>query len=387
MPTPILFLSDAVSCSSGLARITRDLATRLHANCSDAFDVAAVGYGGPGSRDIPFKEYHAHSVDNWLVPELPAIWDDWTQGREGVLFSIWDASRLYWLGIPSLCQTPALRKFAERKDVNKWVYGAIDAEGPNGKLSHRIAQTYKGFDRAIDYSEFSSKITGNPIHLPHGIDTTVFYPRDPKQARELFMQQGFQGLKKDSLLVGIVATNQARKNWQLGIEVSKILLDRGHDVRLWCHTDIIDRYWSIGNLIVDYGLTGRAAVTLNRFTDEQMAWMYSACDATLSIAPEGFGYASGESLACGVPTIAGSYGAQAEFVPKDMQIDPTAYFYEGAFCSKRPVHDPSKWADLAEAMALRRGQTATASLLPSHVDWNGPTLWPAWQKWFEEGVQ
>lgn len=386
MPTPILFLSDAVSCSSGLARITRDLATRLHANCSDAFEVASVGYGGPGSRDIPFKEYHVHSVDNWLVPELPAIWEDWTQGREGILMTIWDASRLYWLGMPQLCPHPHLRKFAERKDVKKWLYGAIDAEGPNGKLSHRIAETYKGFDRVIDYSAFSSKITGNPVHLPHGIDTKVFYPRDHKQARELFINQGFHGLKPDSLLVGIVATNQARKNWQLGIETCKILLDRGHDLRAWCHTDVTERYWSIGNLIVDYGLVGRAAVTVDRFTDEKLAWMYSACDVTLGIGPEGFGYPIAESLACGVPCICGSYGAQAEFAPPDMRIEPIAHFYEGAFCSKRPVHDPERWASLAELHAQRRKQTATASLLPERVDWNGTTLWPAWEKWFREGV-
>ena len=86
-----------------------------------------------------------------------------------------------------------------------------------------------------------------------------------------------------------MATNQTRKNWQLGIATARILLDRGHDVRLWCHTDVLDRYWSIPNLIVDYGLQNRVAVTTQRFTDAQLASMYSACDVTLGIAPEGFG--------------------------------------------------------------------------------------------------
>ena len=53
---PILFLSDSVSCTSGLGRITRDLATRLHNHHSDMFDVASVGYGAAGSRLVPFKE-------------------------------------------------------------------------------------------------------------------------------------------------------------------------------------------------------------------------------------------------------------------------------------------------------------------------------------------
>jgi glycosyltransferase involved in cell wall biosynthesis len=267
--------------------------------------------------------------------------------------------------------------------MKKWIYGAIDAEGPLGGLSHRIKETYKGFDRVLDYSAFSSKITGHSEHLPHGVDTTVFYPRDHKQAREAFAMSGFAGLTKDSLLIGIVATNQARKNWQLGMETCKILLDRGHDVRLWAHVDILDRYWSIGNLIADYGMAGRVAVTNQRFTDEQMCWMYSACDVTLSIAPEGFGYSSGESLACGIPTICGSYGAQAEFVPPGMQVDPIAYFYEGAYCSKRPVHSPIEWADAVEAWHHNRDDR---SLLPSHVDWNGGTLWPAWEKWFRGGL-
>jgi glycosyltransferase involved in cell wall biosynthesis len=390
----ILFLSDAVSSTSGLARITRDLALRVNYHLDDIFEVASVGYGSPGSASIPFKEYHLHSVENWLVPELPQVWNDFVGDDEGILMCVWDLSRLYWLGIPQTCPIPQLRQWVENAKIKKWAYHAIDAEGPNGHLPYRIAQTMKGFDRVLDYSAFSSKITGNPDHLPHGIDTEVFYPRPLKEARELFIKQGFQGLTPGSLLVGIVATNQARKNWQLGMETCRILLDRGHDVHLWVHTDVLSRHWSIGDLIVDYGLQGRAAVTVNRFTDEQMAWMYSACDVTLGIGPEGFGYPIAESLACGVPCICGSYGAQAEFVPKDMQVDPIAYYYEGAFCSKRPVHAPGMWADCTEKwvkygrqMYMTNPPTSMRrNFLPPKINWNGSELWPAWRSWFEKGL-
>lgn len=382
MKVPILFLSDAVSASSGLGRITRDLASRLHEHCSDVFDVASVGYGGPGSRSIPFKEFHLHKIDNWLVPELPEVWDDWTQGREGILMVVWDMSRLYWLGRPSMCPIPHLRRFAERKDVKKWAYHAVDAEGPMGKFPQSIAETMKGFDRVLDYSAFSSRITGNPDHLPHGIDTSVFKPQDRLASRATLIKNGFIGLNQDSLLIGIVATNQARKNWQLGMETARILVDRGHDVKLWCHTDMLERYWSIPNLIVDYGLVGRVAVTNQRFSDEQLAAMYAACDITLGIGPEGFGYPIAESLACGVPCIVGSYGAQAEFVHSRMQVDPVGYFYEGAYCSKRPVHAAGMWADKVERWMGKGGE----GMLPECVDWNGSTLWPAWEKWFREGL-
>jgi glycosyltransferase involved in cell wall biosynthesis len=374
----VLFLSDAVSCTSGLGRITRDLALRVHQHLGDTFEVGSVGYGGTGSSAIPWKEYHLHDVNNWLVPELPAIWQDFAGDEEAILFCVWDMSRLYWLGIPQTCPVPHLRQWVEKAKMKKWAYHAIDAEGPNGKLSTRIAETMKGFDRVLDYSAFSSEITGNPDHLPHGIDSSVFYPRDHTEARSSFIKSGFMGLKPDSLLIGIVATNQARKNWQLGIETCRVLIDRGHDVRLWAHTDVLDRYWSIGTLIADYGLQGRVAVTVSRFSDEQMAWMYSACDVTLGIAPEGFGYPIAESLACGVPCICGSYGAQAEYVPKQMQADPLAYFHEGAFCSKRPVHDATKWAARVE---INIGQPTS---LPEAINWKH--LWPAWEKWFREGL-
>jgi glycosyltransferase involved in cell wall biosynthesis len=375
-----MFLSDAVSASSGLGRITRDLALRVHKHLGDVYEVASIGYGGGGDINIPFQEYHLHSIDKWLTPELPEKWVNFVGEEEGILMAIWDLSRLYWLGIPQTCPITFLRKWVETAKVKKWTYHAIDAEGPNGKLSYRIAETMKGFDRVLDYSAFSSRITGNPEHLPHGIDTTVFYPRDHKIARESFIKNGFIGLKPDSLLIGIVATNQARKNWPLGMKTIKALLDRGHDVFLWCHTDVLDRYWSLGTQISDYGLQGRAAITVARFTDEQMAWMLSACDVTLGIGPEGFGFPVAESLACGVPCICGSYGAQAEFAPKKMQVDPIGYFEEGSFCSLRPVHDPMKWAIRVE---MNLGAKVS---LPEAIDWNGPVLWPRWEKWFREGL-
>jgi glycosyltransferase involved in cell wall biosynthesis len=379
----LLFVSDAISASTGLGRITGDLAVRVHEHLGDVYRVATAGYGGNGSVKYPFPQYHFHSVSNWLLPELPAIAADFAGDEELSVMFVWDASRLYWVGMPQMCPDPALRRWVENAKIKKWLYGAIDAEGPFGRLPQRIAETYKGFDRVLDYSAFSSGITGNPDYLRHGIDTTVFKPHPRAEARQRLIGNGFAGLTPGSLLIGIIATNQARKNWPLAMETARILLDRGHDVRVWAHTDVISRHWDIGQLIVDWGLLERVGVTTSRFTDEQMAWTYSACDVTLSNAPEGFGFSPAESLACGVPTIAGSYGAQAEFVPKAMQIDPIAYSYEGAFCSKRPVHSAAAWASKVEKILKNN---YAHSILPPHVDWDGPSLWGSWEKWFREGL-
>lgn len=378
----LLILSDSVSSTSGLGRITRDLASRVHRHLGDVYSVATVGYGGNGSVKYPWPQYHLHSIDKWLVPELPQVWDDFVGDGEGILFSIWDASRLYWLGMPQTCPIPILRHWVETAKVKKWLYGAIDAEGPNGKAPSLIMQTMKGFDRLLDYTAFSSRITGNPDHLPHGIERDVFFPRDKADCRKKFAESGFAGLGPDSLLIGIIATNQARKNWQLGMETARILLDRGHDVRVWAHTDVLDRYWSIGGLVNDYGLTGRVVISNQRFTDEQMCSMTCACSVTLGVGPEGMGYPIMESLACGVPCVTGNYAAQAEYVPKRFLVKPIAFYHEGAFCSKRPVFDAEDWADAVENADIEARQSARVSLLPERLYWEN--VWVGWEKWFRE---
>ena len=76
-----------------------------------------------------------------------------------------------------------------------------------------------------------------------------------------------------------------------------------------------------------------------------------------------------------------------------MQIEPVNYFYEGAFCSKRPVHDPAKWADSAfKGVDIPTNTTTNPPksmefASRASVDWNGSTLWPAWEKWFREGIE
>ena len=377
-PKPLLIISDSISCSSGLGRIARDLATRIHENMSDVYRVATAGYGGSGSSRFPFKEYHFHSVENWLLPELPQIAQDFAGGEELILMWIWDLSRVYWVGNPQQCQMPHLNDWLSKANIKKWIYHPIDADGPQGRLSVRLADTMKHFDRVLDYSAFSSRVTGNPDHLPHGIDASVFRPYDRRESKRRFRELGFQSLQDTDFLVGVVGTNQARKDWALAVQTVRTLLDRGHDVKLWCHVDQLERFWSLPNLIADYGLAGRVVITNANFTDEQMAQFYSACDVFLSIGlGEGFGFGQYEALACGVPVVAGDY-CGSEWLPPGMKVEPVAYRYEGPYCCKRPVYDPKDWADLAED---QRGIIAS---LPSELDWN--VLWPRWRDWFRKGL-
>jgi hypothetical protein len=53
------------------------------------------------------------------------------------------------------------------------------------------------------------------------------------------------------------------------------------------------------------------------------------------------------------------------------------------------VHDPEEWADEVQyVVAQCDGTEADAEVSLSYkIDWNGPTLWPAWEKWFKDGAK
>jgi glycosyltransferase involved in cell wall biosynthesis len=376
-PKPLLILSDSPSCSSGFGRITRELAWRIAADPETAavWRVGCAGWGGVGSRAFPFSEYHFGLRQDHEVCELPAIADDFAGEEPLTIMAIWDASRLGWLGRPStLCADPGLREWLLTRRPRKWIYHPIDSVSESSVRGDIL----KGFDRVLAYTAFGAEQTGYPDHLPHGIDTRIWKPRDKVEARAQLCKH-FTDLTPTSLLLGVVATNQARKDWRLAAETCRLLLERGHDVRLWAHTDGPRGWWDLPRLFDDHGLKGRAAITTFQLSDAQMTWMYSACDVTLGIGlGEGFGYPIFESLACSVPCISADYAGAAEFLTPSLKIDPSGYYWEGPGCAKRPTFDPEHWMLRVEE-CFEAGVDGDFPSLPPELDW--ANLWPRWKEW------
>jgi glycosyltransferase involved in cell wall biosynthesis len=400
--TPILLLSDAPTAGTGLGRITNDLATQIATNMSDVFRVATIGYGGINSRHLPYHHYPAEGMDDFVMPTLPEIWEDWAGKEEGVLLTINDLSRMGWLAVPKsseqLKKYETLRSFLLSKPFQLHGYFPIDASGAGDRLSFPLQKILGGFDRHLAYGKWAAGVVDRSIpvpegtthYLPHGIHTDVFYQRDREECRKQFTQiTGAQFLlpsvklrpriEKTDILVGIAATNQSRKDWATGLETVAIL-SKTRSVKIWLHTDVMENAWSIPLLLVDHGLLDSAYISVGRLTDDDMAKAYSACDVVLGIGlGEGYGYVHAESQACGTPCIVGSYAGGAELVPREMQVDPVAYRYEGIFTSKRPVFNPEDWAKKAEGWIGYR-----VSVDPQY-DWKN--LWPRWEAWLRAGLQ
>lgn len=398
MLIPLLFLSDGVTAQTGLARITCDLATRVHKFMPDVFRVGCLGYGGSYSRSIPFPQYQIDMKD-WVVFNLPEVWHDFAGDERGIVFTIWDASRMLWFARPENCEYPMLQKFLKEPPFEKWGYFPVDAKGPNDRLTGVLGHIINGYDRAITYSQWAETTIRHTItpkeasdleltQLPHGIDTSVFYPRNRILARHQFGERinarsktgKFLSIPDDCWFIGIVGTNQTRKDFGLGVAaVSRVAQRR--NVILWIHTDALERHWSLPALISDFGLLNKCVITTIPMTDEQMAWCLSACDVTLGIgAGEGFGLPIFESLACGTPCIHGDYGGAAEHLPKEYKMTPEMLRLEGAYNCYRPVFNPYDWAE----RIMETPKTGAESLLPDYLSWGA--LWPRWKKWFADGV-
>lgn len=401
---PLLLVSDAVSGSSGLARITRDLATRIHANLSDVYRVATAGYAGTGSSRFPFMQYSIEGIRDWVLPTLPDIWQDHARGEVGAILFIWDTSRTTWFAqpqmFPELLESfPHLPKWLAKPSFEKWLYTPIDATGPNDRHTFPIMQTLFGFDRILAYGKWAAGTVERTLgrqesdkrhldFLPHGIDSETFTPMPRAACRRLFLKRTGalpptpsepQPIQEDEILIGIVATNNPRKDWALGIETAA-LLAKNHKVRLWIHTNALESHWSIAALVIDFGLVHNTVISLGQISDERMAEAYSACDLTLGIgAGEGFGYPIFESIFCGTPCIHGDYGGAPEWMNPGLLVTPVAYRYETLYSCKRPVFTAWSWADKAEQWIGKRVSPNT------EIDWEN--LWPRWEAYLRNAAK
>ena len=403
---PVMLISDSVSAPTGLARIARDLAVGIHKNLGDIYRLATFGFGAPMDCSLGFPQITAENTDEFILPTLPEAWNGFAGNEKGIVLCVWDASRLGWFSTPTTAEKltgpkyRSLAKWLEKPPFEKWIYCPLDASGPNGKLTFSLMKTLYGFDRILAYSEWGRAIIEATIGteaaeakhlcaLPHGIHTDVFSQSPDRQLlRSVFPKltgstsiiAEHRGIAEDEVLIGIVATNQERKDWALGIKTVAILADKGMKVRLWIHTDVLNRNWDILGLLIDYGMLGdRTLISTGYLSDEEMADAYSACDVTLGIGPEGFGYPIFESMFCGTPCVHGDYGGAPEHMPAEYLVEPFAERIQGVYSQERPLYRAEDFVKAVEGVVGKR------AVPPSRLDWKN--LWPRWEAWFRESVK
>lgn len=373
---PFGILSDSPDCSSGLARITRDLCWHIHRHLPQ-LKLGSFGFWGTGSSQFPWTQYQLGSSTDDLS-RLPSAWADFAAHDPGILLTIYDAPRLLQLARPDLIKDdPDLAHFLLRKPFELWGYFPVDGAGPNFKLSSIYQDIFPNFDRVLAYGPYGADVINNTLGvtdtawISHGLYTDTFRPLGIG-GRDLL-----PNLSPADRLLGVVATNQARKDWGT---VFSVLSQLGSHWKLWAHTDKTIGHWSFPALADDFSVRSRVMVTQS-LPDHALAQLYSACDVTF--APglgEGFGYPIVESLFCQTQVVHVDYAGGSDLIDEGARlIPPSGYRLEGAYNILRPVLNPERVTEYLLAAA-----DAPRPAAPDRYTW--ANVWPQWHTWITSSL-
>lgn len=347
------------------------------------FRVATFGNHGRGSSKLPFAQYSFHH--QWGEETLEEVWKDFAGNERGIIFTIMDPSRMTWFATPSM--GGPMEKFLRSAPFKRVGYFPVDSFGVSGKFTGQIRDVLNGYDTVLAYTIFGKQVIEATIGkevdwIPHGFNELVFQPRD-RAAGRLALR-----IPASDALVGMVATNQSRKDWGAAIGAIAYLKNDLPNLKFWIHTDVPIRYWNIPALIDDFGLAESVVLTLTgEYSSDQLSYFYSACNATLLVSSEGFGFPLVESMACGVPVVHGNWGGGAELIPSESWLCPPSWDRLDGMCNMiRPCFDPRNIAiRLRDVIKENEDDQLKEMCLSSveHLRWTN--LWPSvWEKKFIE---
>ncbi len=396
-PIPILLVGDGPpdnQVQSGLGRITHDLAWMISSR--PEFEVGWLGRMAFGRKAYPFAMYSFGPHEQWGEGRIQEAWMDLSAGRKGIIFTVWDASRLGWF-----VQNGVDRRMDEwfsRDEFERWGYFMLDGEGlRRGSLPVMQHAVLDKYDRVLTASrwardialnskaQFGTQGLGELDWLPHPLNTRTFHRAGRKEIRSAW------AIAQDEILLGIVMTNQERKSWGTSLQAVRLLLDAGVKLKLWIHTDKMSLdarggYWDIEGLITELGLNEFVRSDFRSLSDSEMAMRYSALDLLLMIsASEGFCYPAVEALACGTPVLTGSYGAQAELAQHTCPlVEPRGFEVRTHHAIRRAVYSPEDIATVAQGLLKRKRLPEDYARSVEHLE--SSRLGKQWLKWMMKGI-
>lgn len=390
---PILILGDGPDQLTGLARIGHDVAWLLSG--MPEFQVGYLGRMSVGRSHFPWVNYSFSAHEQWGEGRLLEVWNDLAQSRRGIVMTIWDATRLLWFADP-MGMPDALQKFLASGAVERWGLFMQDSEGVRqGYLPLTAAHVMSKYNRVMLASKWAHSITKNtlPDHpdldwLPHPLNTARFKPLDRMASRSHW------GIGEREVLIGCVMANQARKYWPVVFEaIAKMRGTTAGKPRIWCKTDVISPlpghgYWNLEALAYEYGITDRVILDVNSLSDYEMSIRYSACDATVLVSGgEGFGYPIVESLACGVPCVAGQYGAGGDLCSHG--VPAYGFRIETQHNARWAVYDAEVVTMGLERAVdqVRSGDFEASWGVEQTAHLNGAKIGRLYHRWFRKGLQ
>lgn len=153
--------------------------------------------------------------------------------------------------------------------------------------------------------------------IPHGIDTSKFYPINAREAKEQFLGGS---IAYEDWIVLNANRNQPRKRIDLTIKgFCEFAKNKPDNVKLYLHMELEGAGWRIDRLMSRYEQAHRLYITStnlspgNSLSVEMLNLVYNSCDIGISTSGgEGWGLVPFEHAATGAPQLVPDNSASAE---------------------------------------------------------------------------
>ena len=296
----ILIIGDAV-VPSGFARVIRSIFEPLHTDYE--LHQLATRYDGrphdyPWALSAAGKGKSRYGYDQ-IVPLIEQI-------QPAIVFLLYD--------IPF--QVPYLEQLRKTKVQPKIVFYSPVESGP---IAPEIMQRLGGLSRYVVFTEYGRREIESGLQIvrendpafqfpdleviPHGVATEKFFPLPDKAEARRKMRLD-DAAHRDAFIVLNANRNMPRKRIDLTIHgFSLFAKDKPAQVKLYLHMATEDTGWNVLILAKRYGIFDRLIMTQAdnsqpTFSDEQLNYLYNACDVGITTTTgEGWGMPSFEHAA------------------------------------------------------------------------------------------
>jgi len=334
----ILFMSDSPLLHTGQAVVMREIALGLHK--TGKYNIVVAGWGFNGyPHNYPFTILPASARDFGKNghPEAGIY------GLEKIIEMVqpqvlWTVADIWMVNY--INDLPNRNKF-------KWVaYTPVDGTPvPKywfdwlNKVDQVVCETQYGVDEML-LAEPNHK---NPRFIYHGCNIESFKPLTVEDkiknrglvnyasVKDMHNLELKKGLPVDDFIVGVVARNQPRKNFDKIIKGFSIFARGRSDVKLWCHSAPVDQAYNIPQLADMYGLKNKVLFTPNYnigngLSETDLNIVMNLFDVhLLPTQGEGFGIPILETMAAGVPQIVTDFSSQVEFAKHGGELIPVHF--------------------------------------------------------------
>ncbi len=320
----VLWMSDNVLISSGMAVVGREILLGLHRTGKYQLTHLGWGFNGfPHNFPVPILPASAPDFGKNGVPQagIPSFQRVIEMCKPDVVIALGDAWMLNYI-----------KDLPNRKSFKLIQYSPIDGS----PIPQVWINWFKDADSLVMYSEFGSKeiekiapeLKSSLIY--HGVKSDVYkpLPQDIKSRikKTITFQQveGNQlvtkiGLPDNAFVVGVIARNQPRKNFDRIIKSFAKFAKNKPDVRLWLHSAITDAAYNLAELAIIYGIADKVCFTpnynlANGVSEHDLNSLMNVFDVHfLPTQGEGFGLPILESMSAGVPQVVTDYSAHVEW--------------------------------------------------------------------------